>query len=57
MIVRQALRLFEDYYVHLALKRAVHGGDPVQRLKVLQTALDAFGDDQAFHEEVLAIFR
>src|SRR5689334_16923433 len=56
-IVRQALRLFEDYYVHLVLKRSLHGVDPVARLKVLLPQVMDFGDDQAFHEEVLAIFR
>ena len=56
MIVRQALRLFEDYYVHLVLKRSLHGVDPVQRLRVLLGDGDAFPDTQAFHEEVLSIF-
>jgi hypothetical protein len=56
-IVRQALRLFEDYYVHLVLKRSLHGVDPVARLRVLLPQVMDFGDDQAFHEEVLSIFR
>ncbi|WP_053227794.1 S41 family peptidase [Solirubrobacter soli] len=58
VVVGQALRLFEDYYVHLALKRSMYGVDPVQRLRVLEASLDDFADDdQAFHEELLAIFR
>jgi hypothetical protein len=56
-IVRQALRQFEDYYLHLVLKRSLHGVDPVARLRVLLPQVMDFGDDQAFHEEVLSIFR
>ncbi|HWN97846.1 MAG TPA: peptidase S41, partial [Blastocatellia bacterium] len=38
-IVDQALVLLEQAYVHLPLKRALHGIDPVQRLKVLRFRL------------------
>ena len=55
--MRQALRLFEDYYVHLVLKRSIHGVDPVQRLKVLlRRRWTRSRDTQAFHEEMLSIF-
>jgi C-terminal processing protease CtpA/Prc len=57
LIVRQARRLFEDYYVHLVFKRAIHGVDPVQRLRVLEENVESFTDTQAFHEEMLSIFR
>jgi Peptidase family S41 len=35
-IVEQALVLFESYYCHLDLKRALHGTDPVRRLNILR---------------------
>lgn len=35
LLLRQALVLIEQNYVHLGLKRAMHAVDPVQRLKLL----------------------
>jgi hypothetical protein len=41
-------------YTHLPLKRARYGFDPVQRLRILRTQVDAF-DDNNFHVELAAI--
>ena len=61
LLVRQALILIEQNYVHLPLKRAMHSIDPVQRLKLLlheleQTSADALPSEMAFHREMTEIF-
>ena len=60
-IVRQALLLLEQAYVHLRFKQAHHAVDPVQRLKLLEHRLehqhdDALDDELAFHNEMTRIF-
>ena len=60
-IVRQAVVLLEENYVHLSLKRAMHAVDPVQRLRLLQHRLDEQDDtsmdaEVAFHAELTNIF-
>jgi C-terminal processing protease CtpA/Prc len=55
-LVEQALVLLEGAYVHLRLKRAMHGIDPVQRLRLLYHRLETLSDTQ-FHAELAAIFR
>lgn len=61
-IVDQALVLFDENYVHLPHKAAMHAVDPVQRLRVLRARLDrANGSDDlpsatAFHREMSQIF-
>ena len=55
-LVEQALVLVEGVYVHLRLKRAMHGIDPVQRLRLLYHRLETLSDTQ-FHAELGAIFR
>jgi len=61
LIVDQALVLFEQNYVHLPLKTAMHAVNPVQRLRLLrsrlerQTAAD-MGPEWIFHREVSSIF-
>jgi C-terminal processing protease CtpA/Prc len=60
-IVRQALLLLEQTYVHLPHKRAMHAIDPVQRLRLLaqrlerQTAATMPGE-LTFHAELVSIF-
>ena len=62
LLVRQALILIEQNYVHLPLKRAMHSIDPVQRLKLLLQQLEQTTDPQAlppevtFHREMTEIF-
>lgn len=54
-VVRQALVLIEQLYVHLPLKRAMHAVDPVQRLRLLDRRLESFSD-RRFHDEMISIF-
>lgn len=55
-LVEQAIALLEGIYVHLRLKRAMHGIDPVQRLRLLQRRIPGLSDAQ-FHVELAAVFR
>jgi len=60
-LVRQALILIEQNYVHLPLKRAMHSIDPVQRLKLLlheleQTPAELLPSEVTFHWEMTEIF-
>ena len=55
-IVRQALILIDDIYVHLPLKRAMHAVDPVQRLKLLRRTLGTV-TEREFHNEMISIFK
>jgi hypothetical protein len=55
-LVEQARALLEGAYVHLALKRAMHAVDPVQRLRLLERRLPGLGDVE-FHAELGAVFR
>ncbi len=61
LLVRQALLLLEQNYVHLPVKRSMYAIDPVQRLKLLlqeleQTPLDAIPSEMTFHREMTEIF-
>ena len=61
LLVRQALILIEQNYVHLPLKRAMHAIDPVQRLKLLLQELErtppaALPAEATFHREMTEIF-
>jgi C-terminal processing protease CtpA/Prc len=59
-IVDQALVLLEQTYVHLPLKRAIHGIDPIQRLRVLRFRIaersQADLSEIEFHREMQAVF-
>jgi C-terminal processing protease CtpA/Prc len=60
-LVEQALLLIDDNYVHLPLKEAMHGVDPVQRLRLVLHRLEEGGAEPhrtefAFHREMLEIF-
>ena len=54
-LVDQALVLVEQAYVHLPLKHAMHGVDPIQRLKLLGQRLEQLSE-RHFHQELLSIF-
>jgi Peptidase family S41 len=54
-IIEQALVMIDQTYVHLPLKRAMHGIDPVQRLRLLKQRLDTYSE-RAFHDEMISIF-
>jgi C-terminal processing protease CtpA/Prc len=61
LLVRQALILIEQNYVHLPLKRAMHSIDPIQRLKLLlqeleQTPAMSLPSEVTFHREMTEIF-
>lgn len=55
-IVNQAIQLLEGFYVHLPLKRAMHGVDPLQRLRLLRRRIDQLGGETRFHAEMTSIF-
>nr|WP_062341610.1 S41 family peptidase [Herbidospora sakaeratensis] len=59
LIVRQALVVFEQNFAHLPLKVAMHGVNPVQRLRLLQARLSRQqtpDPEWAFHFELQSIF-
>lgn len=56
LIVKQAIVMLENIYVHLPLKRAMHAVDPLQRLKLLLLRLPGIESESAFHTEMLSIY-
>ncbi|TDD35894.1 peptidase S41 [Nonomuraea terrae] len=61
LLVRQALVLIEQNYVHRPLKEAMHAVNPVQRLRLLAQRLDrqtpeTMGPEWRFHAELSEIF-
>ncbi len=61
LLVEQALVLFEQNYVHLPLKMAMHAVNPVQRLRVMRRRLERQTEDTMpkewiFHAELSEIF-
>lgn len=61
VLVDQAIVLMQDNYVHLPLKRSMHGINPVQRLRLIKYRLELLTDSTmqsefAFHREMLDIF-
>jgi Peptidase family S41 len=61
LIVDQALVLFEDNYVHMPLKAAMHAVNPIQRLRNLRSILgrlsaDKMGPEWQFHKEISSVF-
>ena len=62
-VVDAAITMLAQLYVHLPLKRAMHGIDPLQRLRLLQQRVLAqlshhIADEsvQRFHDEMIEIF-
>jgi C-terminal processing protease CtpA/Prc len=55
-IVEQAIVLLEAFYVHLPLKRAMHGIDPLQRLRLLRRRVPQLPSEIAFHHEMTEVF-
>jgi hypothetical protein len=63
VVVTAAIRMLEGVFAHLPLKKAMHGIDPVQRLKLLQRRVqDELNDPAtassapAFHAEMIDVF-
>jgi hypothetical protein len=54
-IIDTASDLLAEFYVHLDLKRAMHGADPLGRLRFLEQRLDLMRP-RDFHDEMLSIF-
>jgi C-terminal processing protease CtpA/Prc len=55
-IVDQAIGMLEGFYVHLPFKRAMHGIDPLRRLRLLRRRLADIPSEIAFHKEMTEIF-
>lgn len=53
-LVDTFLRLIEGLYVHLPLKRAMYGKDPVQRLRLLRQRAGSV-EPRAFHAELATV--
>ena len=56
LLVEQAIKLLEGFYVHLPLKRAMHAVDPLQRLRLLQRRIPQIESEIAFHHDMTEIF-
>jgi len=60
-IVEQALVIIQENFVHLPLKRAMHGVDPVQKLRLIQHRLSqgntqTMGSESQFHRDMIDVF-
>ncbi|MEO0770680.1 MAG: S41 family peptidase [Cyanobacteria bacterium J06649_4] len=60
-IVEQALVIMQDNFVHLPLKQAMHGVDPLQKLRLIQHRLeqstpDTMGNEFQFHRDMIEVF-
>ncbi len=62
-LVTAAIAMLSGVFVHLPLKKAMHGIDPVQRLKLLRYRLETeikentiSSEDRGFHGEMIEIF-
>ena len=60
-IVEQALVIVQENFVHLPLKRAMHGVDPVQKLRLIQHRLSqakpkTMGSESQFHRDMIDVF-
>lgn len=63
LMVSQAIRMLDGFYVHRHLKEAIHAVRPIQRLRVLQRRLQqaannpaGLQDELAFHNSLTQIF-
>ncbi len=54
-VIDQAQLMLEQVYVHLPLKRAMHGTEPIQRLRLLKLGHRAM-NERAFQSEMIDIF-
>ncbi len=55
-LVDTAIGMIADYYVHLPLKQASHGIDPVARLRALRRRLPDMPSDAGFHTALADVF-
>ncbi|GAB7552252.1 hypothetical protein NRB_17540 [Novosphingobium sp. 11B] len=63
LIVDQAIRMLDNFYVHRPLKEAIHAVRPIQSLRVLQRRLQqaadipsSQSDELSFHNQITQIF-
>jgi C-terminal processing protease CtpA/Prc len=56
LIVDQAIAMLDGFYVHLPFKRAMHGIDPLRRLRLLRRRVRTIPSEIAFHKEMTEIF-
>ena len=61
VLVDQALLMLDQNFVHLPLKQAMHGVDPIQKLKLVRHRLakatpQDMGSEFVFHREMIEIF-
>ena len=54
-VIDQAQLMLEQVFVHLPLKRAMHGTEPIQRLRLLKLRHHAM-NERAFQSEMIDIF-
>ena len=54
-VIDQAQLMLEQVFVHLPLKRAMHGTEPIQRLRLLKLRHHAI-NERAFQSEMIDIF-
>jgi len=60
-LVQQALVLIGENFVHLPLKEAMHGVDPLQKLRLIQHRLDqstasTMDSEYSFHRDMIEVF-
>lgn len=61
LIIRQAIFLLENAYVHMSLKQRMHAANPIPRLRVLEYQIEndidpRYHDEFEFHKEMITIF-
>lgn len=56
LIVTEAIKLLDGFYVHLPLKRKLYGIDPVGALQQLRQQASQMNDDTQFHNQMMTIF-
>jgi hypothetical protein len=55
LLIDQAMLMLEQTFVHLPLKRAIHGTEPIQRLRLLRLRHAAL-DERAFQSAMIDVF-
>src|SRR5690606_27673714 len=63
VVVDAAITMLSQGFVHLPLKRSMHGIEPIQRLRLLRQRVDAHVQEispvetaRGFHDEMISIF-
>jgi len=61
LLVNQALLILSDNFVHLPLKKSMHGVDPIQKLRLIkhrleQASTQTMGSEFELHREMIEVF-